>query len=74
MSITEHFEQAKKDGHEWADKAIQYRKCHLYNQDDEPNMGVEKLSTAIGTGFVWGKTKEGREFWKKIYEEVESRE
>ena len=64
MTITEHFEQAKKDGHEWADAAIKYRKYELYGNDDKQN--CIGLISAISDGFIWAKTKEGKEYWGKI--------
>jgi hypothetical protein len=68
MTITEHFEQAKKDGHEWADAAIKYRKYQLYGNDDKQN--CSGLITAILHGFVWSKTKEGKKYWEKIREQL----
>jgi hypothetical protein len=64
MTITEHFEQAKKDGYEWAGKAIAYRKFELYGKADKAR--VLKLSSAIAFGFTWEKTKEGKEYWREI--------
>jgi hypothetical protein len=64
MTMTEHFEKAKADGHEWADKAIEYRKFELYGKADKGR--ALKLSSAISFGFIWEKTKEGKEYWKEI--------
>ena len=69
MTIMEHFEQAKKDGHEWADKAIKNRKIVLGRNrkdgDDAPD-----LPMALISAFDWDDTKEGVGYWKNIYESI----
>jgi len=67
MTIKEFFEQAKSDGHEWADAAIT-------NMIECPKefMGakeVNSLSGAIFNGFSWRKSKEGFEYWENIWAE-----
>jgi|LakMenEpi03Aug12_release.lakeMendotaPanAssembly.Ray.scaffolds.fasta_scaffold195806_6 hypothetical protein len=65
MTITEWFEKAKEEGYEWADKAIEYRKQELCNQKDT-NDEPQKLSEAVFSGFIWGRTKEGQQYWVDI--------
>jgi|688.fasta_scaffold195806_2 hypothetical protein len=67
MTIKEFFEQAKSDGHEWADAAI-------VNMTECPKQftwtnKVESISGAIFNGFSWRRSKEGFEYWDRIWDE-----
>jgi hypothetical protein len=74
MTATEYFKKAKADGYVWADKAIEYRKCCLYNKEDIELYYIHSLSTALSISFNWSQTKEGHEYWDKIYAEVREAE
>ena len=55
----EWFTQAKADGHEWADAAI---------ENITRNCKREYLHEALSVSFKWGSTLQGYEFWEKIYD------
>jgi hypothetical protein len=70
MTITEHFEQAKKDGHEWADAAIsnmEKARSGEYEWPQEQNDEIIHLSDAIFRAFKWEMTWQGYDFWEKIW-------
>jgi len=60
-TILEWLEQAKADGYEWADEAIENAITEL--------SGLEEisLSEALAGAFEWESSKQGHEYWEKIY-------
>jgi len=68
MTITEHFEKAKADGYEWADKAIENRRTVL-GRKRKDKAHVPDLQIALMAGFDW-KTTQGVDYWGKIYKSV----
>lgn len=62
MTILEAFQQAKEEGHYWADKA-------LANLEKEcENDQVEYLWQALTGGFGWNRSKEDWTYWNNIYQ------
>ena len=63
QTIEQWFLQAKQDGHQWADAAVQ-------NSGDyfPARVSRKKLSVALHAGFHWYKSTEGDTFWRDIYE------
>jgi len=60
--ILEWLEQAKADGYEWADEAIENAMHHGLGHVDEIS-----LSEALAGAFEWESSKQGHEYWEKIY-------
>lgn len=77
LTILEHFENAKREGLEWAETAFMYRAKDI---TDEYLNGViskpkdlataETLKRALGAGFFWKYTKEGYAYWCEIYDNL----
>lgn len=63
--ILEWLEQAKADGYEWADAAIE--NCTYANND------AQTLRAAIMYAFKWGETPQGVEFWHDIYKSLKAK-
>ena len=57
-TVLEWFNEAKKQGYEWADAAIENNENHEYY--------ANSLSEALETAFVWADSPEKREYWFKI--------
>lgn len=57
----EWFKQAKADGHEWADKAIE----NLINSYEQ--IKDTSLANALLGAFEWCESPEGHEFWRNIH-------
>ncbi len=62
MTILEAFQQAKEEGHYWADKA-------LANLEKEyENDQVKYWWQALTGGFGWNSSEEGWTYWNNIYQ------
>jgi len=60
-TILEWLQQAKADGYEWADAAIENAITELSDLEEI------SLSEALAGAFEWGSSEQGHEYWKKIY-------
>jgi len=64
-TVIEWLEQAKADGHEWADDAIK----HTLAEGDTVYKVVACLSEAVGYGFVWRNwddTSKWSDIWNSL--------
>lgn len=71
MTVLQWLEQAKADGHEWADAAIQN------TLNDDPftgNSECNSLSSALVKGFFWGLTKQGAKYWSEIRSKISNQQ
>lgn len=59
-TVIEWLNEAKEQGHEWADAAIE-------NSSVEPDARRTSLSAAIHCAFIWDGTKEGTAYWRDIF-------
>jgi len=63
MTYREHFEQAKAEGHEWAEAAISNTDEELI---DETPTFTSDLCEVIACAFVWFESPEGQKYWEGI--------
>ena len=69
MTVLQWLEQAKAEGHEWADAAIEN------TLNDKPFTGDNKcvsLSDALGGGFNWSESPQGIIYWSNIHDDIVS--
>ena len=68
-TVKQWFLQAKQEGYQWADAAIQnsqnFRPSEVYRGT---------LSHALHTGFAWDESPEGHRFWRDIYEALKEQD
>ena len=64
-TILEWLQQAKADGYEWADAAIE--NCKNGKKD------AQTLRAAIMYAFTWDETPQGAEYWHKIYKSLKEK-
>lgn len=64
-AILEWFIQAKADGYEWADAAIENAINHGIGHIEETS-----ISEALAGAFDWEYTQQGHEYWSNIYENI----
>jgi glycine betaine/choline ABC-type transport system substrate-binding protein len=60
-TILEWLQQAKADGYEWADAAIENAITELSDLEEI------SLSEALAGAFEWESSEQGHEYWEKIY-------
>lgn len=70
MTYREYFEQAKADGHEWADAAIRNTDKELI--DETPTLTSE-LCDVIACAFQWQASREGQKYWERICKSLKER-
>ncbi len=63
MTYREIFEQAKADGHEWAEAAIIHTDEGLI---DETPAFTSDLCYLINSAFIWFESPEGQKYWEGI--------
>lgn len=63
--ILEWFRQAKADGYEWADAAIENAINHGIGHIEETS-----ISEALLNGFAWHDTQQGFKHWNYIHENL----
>ena len=61
-TVLEWFNEAKKQGYEWADAAIENNENHEYY--------ANSLSEALETAFVWADSPEERQYWFEIVQDL----
>ena len=66
-TIKQWFEQAKEQGYEWADSALQYAQNHAYLE----KLMTDSLKNAIDSGFCWEDTEEGEDYWFDIWKTLD---
>jgi len=59
-TILEWLQQAKNEGYEWAESAINQIEC------DNPLEFVDKMSESVLSAFTWRTSIEGLEYWIDI--------
>lgn len=64
MTILEHFEKAKADGHQWADAAIRN------TSDLMKGRKVEILHQALTSAFDFELSPEGLNYWLDVYDSL----
>lgn len=72
-TIKQWFEQAKEQGYEWADSALQYAEDY-YNAeyyDNPEDVMADSLKNAIDSGFCWEDTEEGEDYWFDIWKTLD---
>ena len=72
-TIKQWFEQAKEQGYEWADSALQYAEDY-YNPEDYDNpedVMADSLLDAVAYGFFWYDTEEGEDYWFDIWKTLD---
>ena len=67
-AIIEYLEQAKEQGYDWAQSAID--QCWTHRE----YVVVHSLSEAVCDFCNWRETKEKRKFWRDIYYALEAKE
>jgi len=66
-TIKQWFEQAKEQGYEWADSALDYAQNHA----DLEKLMTDSLKNAIDSGFCWEDTEEGEDYWFDIWKTLD---
>lgn len=66
-TIKQWFEQAKEQGYEWADSALDYAQSHA----DLEKLMTDSLKNAIDSGFCWEDTEEGEDYWFDIWKTLD---
>ena len=66
-TIKQWFEQAKEQGYEWADSALDYAQ----NNADLEKLMTDSLKNAIDSGFCWEDTEEGEDYWFDIWKTLD---
>jgi len=61
--IKKWLEEAKKQGHDWADAAIRN-----YDPDFSTVKEMESLRGALAGAFAWNRSPEGKDFWHDVHE------
>lgn len=64
-TIKQWFEEAKEQGYEWADAALQYTENHAKEFPEE--LVADSLQDAVADGFIWDKTDEKQDYWFEVY-------
>ena len=64
-TIKQWFEQAKEQGYEWAEAALQYTENHAKKFPEE--LVADSLQDAVADGFIWDKTDEKQDYWFEVY-------
>lgn len=70
MTYREYFEQAKAEGHEWAEAAIRNTDKELI--DETPALASE-LCDVIACAFLWYASPEGGKYWEGICKKLKKR-
>ena len=68
-TIKQWFEEAKEQGYEWADSALQYTENHAKKFPEE--LMADSLKNAIDSGFCWEDTEEGEDYWFDIWKTLD---
>ena len=66
-TIKQWFEQAKEQGYEWADSALDYAQSNAYLE----KLMTDSLKNAIDSGFCWEDTEEGEDYWFDIWKTLD---
>ena len=64
-TIKQWFEEAKEQGYEWADAALQYAENHAKEFPGE--LFADSLQDAVAYGFIWNETNEKQDYWWEVY-------
>ena len=64
-TIKQWFEEAKGQGYEWAEAALQYTENHAKKFPEE--LVADSLQDAVADGFIWDKTDEKQDYWFEVY-------
>ena len=64
-TIKQWFEEAKEQGYEWADAALQYAENHAKKFPEE--LVADSLQDAVAEGFIWDKTDEKQDYWFEVF-------
>lgn len=64
-TIKQWFEEAKEQGYEWADAALQYTENHAKKFPEE--LVADSLQDAVAEGFIWDKTDEKQDYWFEVF-------
>lgn len=69
-TVIEWLNEAKEQGYEWADAAIE---CCANYTPYKGDKKVEKLSRALSTSFLWHHTPESPQFWIDIFDDLQEK-
>ena len=64
-TIKQWFEQAKEQGYEWADLALDYAQNNAKKFPEE--LVADSLQDAVAEGFIWDKTDEKQDYWFEVF-------
>lgn len=67
-TVIEWLNEAKEQGYEWADAAIENCKTYSHFKGNSP---AESLSKSLSQSCVWVDTPEKHSFWQAIHDDLQ---